>query len=160
MKNFFLFLTFLIFTTSLQAAPVQDNPAFLVTLLDGKKFDLQEKLGKVVIINFWAVWCIDCRKEIPLLEELYKEHHAQGLEIIGVSIDKKSDQQKVLNIAATLPYPNAMFYDATKNDFKKPQAIPLNYVIDKKGNVIAALSGDGKELSKKDFEDVIKPLLK
>lgn len=160
MKKIFLILTFFAFLNSAQAAQIQDNPAFITTLLDGKKFDLKEKLGKVVIINFWAIWCVDCRKEIPILEELYRDHHAQGLEIIGVSIDKKSDQKKISDMASKLPYPNAMFEDAAKNDFKKPKAIPLNYVIDKKGNVIATLNGDGKELSRKDFEDVIKPLLK
>jgi thiol-disulfide isomerase/thioredoxin len=160
MKKIFSFLVFFIFLSSAQAAQIMDNPALMVTLLDGKKFDLKEKLGKVVIVNFWAVWCIDCRKEIPLLEELYRDHNAQGLEIIGVSIDKKADQKKVSDIAAKLPYPNAMFEDVAKSDFKKPKAIPLNYVIDKKGKVIATLSGDGRALSKKDFEDVIKPLLK
>lgn len=149
MKKIFSLITFFIFLNSAQAAQIQDNSAFIVTMLDGKKFDLKEKLGKVVIINFWAVWCIDCRKEIPILEELYRDHHTQGLEIIGVSIDKKSDQQKVLNIAEKLPYPNAMFEDITKTDFKKPQAIPLNYIIDKKGNVIATLNGDTSTLSKR-----------
>jgi thiol-disulfide isomerase/thioredoxin len=157
--KFFSFLVFFIFLNNAQAAEIKDKSTLIIKTFDGKKFDLQEKIGKIVIINFFAQWCIDCRREIPLLEELYKEYQAQGLEIIGVSIDRKSDLQKLLRVTSTLNYPNSLFEDAEKNSFEKPKAIPLNYIIDKKGNIAATLSGDGHELSRKDFEDVIKPLL-
>jgi len=155
----FLTVFFLIFTTSLQAASIKENPALITKTFDGENFDLQQQKGKVVIINFWAAWCIDCRKEIPLLEELYKTYHASGLEIIGVSIDSKKDRQKISDFSATLPYANSMFDEATENDFEKPKAIPLNYIIDKNGKVVAVINGDGGKLNKKSFEEIIKLLL-
>lgn len=57
-------------------------------ILTGQKFKLSEFRGKVVIVDFWATWCAPCVKEMPMLRKLYEQHREQGLEIIGVSLDR------------------------------------------------------------------------
>ncbi|MGO4154815.1 TlpA disulfide reductase family protein [Cupriavidus sp. YAF13] len=48
--------------------------------------------GRVMIISFWATWCAPCRKEMSALDAFYQEHHAQGVDVVAVSIDKLSDR--------------------------------------------------------------------
>jgi thiol-disulfide isomerase/thioredoxin len=134
----------------------KDNQVFVTTTLTGQKFDLKEKLGKVVIINFWASWCLNCRAEMLLLEEIYNSYKSQGLEVIGVSIDEKRDYKKTLQIAEKFSYANSMLYDA-KSDIKEPNSIPTSYIIDKKGNVVAKIVGYD-DITKEEFNKVLKVL--
>ena len=83
------------------------SPALAVKTFDGENFDLKEKHGKVILVNFWASWCLDCRKEMVILNEIYQEYHEKGLEIIGISIDSKKYSKIALNLARNLPYQNS-----------------------------------------------------
>jgi len=64
-------------------------PEFKVVDWNGKPFTINDYKGKVLIIDFWATWCIPCVEEIPHLVELYKKYHDDGLEIMGISYDYK-----------------------------------------------------------------------
>lgn len=154
-----LFLPFLI-ATSANALNSKPYPALTGETLDGKNFDLKEKRERVVLVNFWASWCPDCRKELPILDEVYAEYQAQGLEIVGVSTDRKKDRAKVLKIAATKKYPNLLASDLTKNDFPEVGWLPTSYVIDRDGKLAGEVAVKDREITKKDFEDFLKPLLK
>jgi thiol-disulfide isomerase/thioredoxin len=55
---------------------------------DGKVHRLKEWAGRPLVVNFWATWCEPCRREIPLLKELHREHAANKLEIVGIAIDQ------------------------------------------------------------------------
>src|SRR2546428_7133409 len=69
------------------------NPAPDVqfTKLDGSPFRLNDLRGRVVLLNFWATWCVPCRNEIPSLSAMQKDLDARGLSIIGVSYDDTAD---------------------------------------------------------------------
>jgi thiol-disulfide isomerase/thioredoxin len=58
---------------------------------DGKPHALSEWDGKALVINFWATWCAPCRREIPLLNALAREHREQGVEVIGIAVDFRDD---------------------------------------------------------------------
>ena len=64
-------------------------PDFLYATREGKKVSPGDFRGKFLIIDFWASWCGPCRKEIPNLKEVYAAYKDKGVEILGVSIDKK-----------------------------------------------------------------------
>jgi len=160
MKKFCLILVFLLSATnSIKASEIKADPTLIITTLDGKNFDLKEKRGKVVIVNFWAKWCVDCRKEMLILDEIYREYKSKNLEIIGINIDRKRAREKVLEASSSLSYPNAMFIDAKETSFEEPNAIPVSYVIDKDGKLFTKIGADDK-VAKEDFEKVVKPLLK
>lgn len=55
---------------------------------------LKESLGKVTLIDFWASWCMPCRKENPKVVALYNEFHSKGFNVISVSLDKDADEWK------------------------------------------------------------------
>lgn len=65
-------------------------PGWELQDLDGKTVRLSDFKGKVVILDFWATWCPPCRAEIPGFIELQKKYQAQGLAIVGVSVDQAS----------------------------------------------------------------------
>lgn len=60
-------------------------PAFSLSTLDGQNISIDELRGKAVLINVWATWCPPCRAEMPAMQRVYEEYHAQGFEILAVN---------------------------------------------------------------------------
>jgi thiol-disulfide isomerase/thioredoxin len=72
-------------------------PDFTLANLDGQPQSIRSWAGKSMIVNFWATWCAPCRREIPLLKKLQKEHEAEGFQIVGVAVDFRDDVLKYAN---------------------------------------------------------------
>ena len=62
--------------------------------IDGAVHRLADWRGRPLVINFWATWCEPCRREIPLLKALRREHAADRLEIVGIAVDYPDDVRK------------------------------------------------------------------
>jgi cytochrome c biogenesis protein CcmG, thiol:disulfide interchange protein DsbE len=139
------------------AEPAMDEPAppFVVTALNGQTFDLDKLHNQVVLLNFWATWCEPCRKEIPRLSAFYRRYHDRGLEVIGISIDRPEDLQKVRKQMASIAYPVAVLKDISVNGVGKVEGVPTTYVIDTKGVVRDKFIEVRNEL----LNDVVIPLL-
>ncbi len=71
--------------------------------LDGQPLDLNELQGKVILVDFWAIWCGHCVAEFPKLKKYYQAYHAHGLEIVGVSLD--NDREAVRKFIASKEVP-------------------------------------------------------
>lgn len=153
MKKTFLIL-FLFFTTPAQAL------SLVTPTLNGQIFDLEKMRGKVVVVNFWAEWCTTCLAEMAILDEIYREKNVQGLEIIGVSIDRKKALKNVLKRSAKVSYPNSMLVDATVNNFPEINVIPTTYLFDRNGKPQIITSSEGKVLTTDDFANIFIPALK
>jgi thiol-disulfide isomerase/thioredoxin len=69
-------------------------PDFTLGDLSGKPTSIRSWPGKSMIVNFWATWCAPCRREIPLLRELQKQHGPEGFQIVGVAVDVREDVVK------------------------------------------------------------------
>lgn len=113
---------------------------------DGKTISLKESLGKVTIIDFWASWCGPCRAENPNVVALYNEFHSQGLNIIGVSLDKDATKWKEAIAKDGLTWPhvsNLKFWEEPIAKQYNVQSIPATFILDEKGNIVAKdLRGD------------------
>ena len=145
-----------------QAAFGDAKPAPDVKLkgLDGQKYELSDCQGKIVIINFWAVWCPPCKIEIPDLIELYDTYKEQGLMVFGIAIDSGKDekiQKKAEELKINYPVVNGDEYYIRKA-FGGIRAVPTTFMINQKGEFHKeAFVG----YQKKDvLEDEIKALLK
>jgi thiol-disulfide isomerase/thioredoxin len=66
-------------------------PQFELADSNNKKRKLGEWKGQPVMVNYWATWCVPCRREIPLLNELQAEHKAMRLAIVGIAVDIRED---------------------------------------------------------------------
>jgi peroxiredoxin len=65
----------------------QKAPAFTLPDLSGNKVTLEQYRGSVVILDFWAIWCVPCLKAIPQVVQLQEKYKGQGLVVLGISLD-------------------------------------------------------------------------
>ncbi|WP_025742105.1 TlpA disulfide reductase family protein [Aquimarina pacifica] len=123
---------------------------------EGKLLSLKESLGEITIIDFWASWCKPCRIENPNVVKLYNKYHDKGLNIIGVSLDKKQDAWTQAIAQDNLEWnhvSNLKFWQEPIARAYGIRSIPATFILDNKGNIIA------KNLRGQALEDKISELL-
>ncbi|HEX7877786.1 MAG TPA: TlpA disulfide reductase family protein [Candidatus Eisenbacteria bacterium] len=104
--------------------------------LNGKPKTLADYKGKVVIIDFWATWCGPCKASIPHLIELQKEYQAQGLEVVGISLDTTGP--KAVGSFATgqkINYTVLMGNDDVAAAYGGIKGIPVAFVVTQDGKI-------------------------
>jgi thiol-disulfide isomerase/thioredoxin len=118
-------------------------PALSYFDTDGRKQTLAAMQGKVVLINFWATWCTPCRREMPMLSKLQREHAEQGLVVLYVSLEEPGVLTPFLaanrfdGVQGRLDHA-AEYYGAGK-------IYPLSYLISREGRVAQRWSGRPRE---------------
>lgn len=124
--------------------------------LDGQPFRLNQLKGQVVVLNFWATYCLPCREEIPALNAIQQELQPQGLQIVGASVDDTADGVNAYqNEVARFGYKVLLGNSDVKVKFEQ-QVLPTTYLIDRHGNIRQKIIG---AKDKAGWEAVIKPLL-
>lgn len=110
-------------------------PAYEATTLDGSGVSLEQLRGKPVLLNVWATWCAPCREEIPYLSRLYDQHHTEGLEIIGVSIDARGEDEKIADFAKEIGMRYPIWLDPNQRVAATFLAfgVPASYLVDRHG---------------------------
>ncbi len=124
-------------------------PEFSAPTPEGNELALNDALGKVTLVDFWASWCKPCRVENPNIVEVYKKYHDQGFNIIQVSLDRPGQKDKWIqaieddNLGAWNHVSNLMFWqDPVAVDYGI-RAIPAAFLLDENGKIIAKdLRGD------------------
>ena len=137
----------------------QPAPEVVMPELDGQVFDLAQARGKVVILSLWATWCAPCRAEMPILDQAYKAHGAEGLEVVGMSADRLKSRSDVVRVMADFHYPSGMALEARTNGFGVPRALPQTFVIDRKGVVRGVFGVLGDPVDPARLEAAVRPLL-
>ena len=91
--------------------------------------------GKVVLLNIWATWCAPCRQEIPYLQSLYQKHAAEGLEIVGVSVDARGQDAEIREFVKDfgMTYPIWRDPDERIQSLYLALGVPASYLIDRAG---------------------------
>jgi peroxiredoxin len=69
-------------------------PGFSLESRDGKMVSLADLKGQVVMVNFWATWCVPCRQEMPHLQALYERYNSLGFTLLGVNVEDNPEGAK------------------------------------------------------------------
>jgi len=124
--------------------------------LEGKSFRLKELQGQVVLLNFWATYCIPCREEIPALNSLQGELQQRGLKIVGASLDDDADGVNAYQKdVAKFEYQILLGGSDAKVKFQQ-SVLPTTYLIDRQGRIRQKIIGARDRAG---WEAAVKPLL-
>ena len=136
-------------------------PAIQGTDLDGKPFNLADAKGKVVLVVFWASWCLPCASEIESLKQVVSAYRSRGLQVVGINLDDLPDDGQTLDnvlpnirhflLDYNVTWPTLINGGGDKNfaEAYGVTAIPSNTLVGRDGTVIQI------DLVSKNFESVI-----
>jgi len=117
-----------------------------LTLKDpfGTEQRLSALKGRIVVLNFWATYCIPCRKEMPDLAAIQNEYAALGVQVIGASADEQGDRAKVLQFVKETKINFPIWVGATTSEmmrFGLGAALPGTVLIGRDGRIMKVISG-------------------
>jgi thiol:disulfide interchange protein len=140
-----------------QAQPASDLAALPAATLDGASLGAAALQGKVVVVNFWATWCVPCIQEIPSFNRLHDELSGRGLVVLGVSMDEDGGAPLVESFLKDHPmkYPVALGSPQLGERFGVSQ-LPTTVVFDRNGKALRRFEGFTKA---GDLETVVKTAL-
>jgi cytochrome c biogenesis protein CcmG/thiol:disulfide interchange protein DsbE len=145
----------------LAAGPVgagEKAPDFNLHTFDGQTLTLSELRGKVVLVNFWASWCIPCEQEAPILENAWRHYQDQGVVFIGVDYVDTETEARAFMARFDVTYPNGPDLGTEISHAYRMQGVPETYVIDKTGTL--AFVKIGPFQNQAEIASMIEPLLK
>lgn len=130
-------------------------------MLDGRRRDLEDLRGRVVVIDFYATWCAPCIEETPHLVELERRYKAQGLSVVGLNVGGAEDLAEVPAYVEKhgIPYqlgaPDAGFVRSLMGE---ESAIPQTFVFNREGNLVKRFIGFN-ETKRAELERVVEQTL-
>lgn len=131
-------------STTFPMPPTKADAELGWLLASGERQKLDEYRGKVLVLDFYATWCIPCRQSIPHLVTLQNELAARGLQVVGLNVGGADDRVKVAGFARELSvnYPLG-FPDKALTDFflSDDQTIPQTFVFGREGQLVKRLIG-------------------
>jgi cytochrome c biogenesis protein CcmG/thiol:disulfide interchange protein DsbE len=116
-------------------------PPFSARTLDARELSLTDLRGKVVVLNFWASWCLECRPEMPVLEHLHRDFGSRGLAVIG--INARENQAPVGRYAndLRLSFPLVLDPSGKINDLYGVVGLPATFLVGRDGRAVALAVG-------------------
>jgi len=126
------------------AAPTAGRiaPDFTRKALDGKSVHLGSYRDKVVLLNFWATWCGPCIAEIPKFSSWQTKYGAQGLQVLGISMDDDRAPVDKFYRKYQLTYPIAMGDEHLGELYGGVLGLPISYLIGRDGKIIERYQGE------------------
>jgi cytochrome c biogenesis protein CcmG/thiol:disulfide interchange protein DsbE len=130
-------------------------PKFSLTTFDRRQITSEELIGKVVVLNYWAVWCGPCKRELPEIDSYVRRKGGDDLKIFAVTVDDTATDSQLRPLASLLSFPLVTRINGTGYG-RIDGAVPSNYVIDRSG-VLRYARAEAFDYSS--FDHLITPLL-
>ncbi len=117
-------------------------PDFSLPDLNGENHRLADYRGKVLIVNFWAVWCRPCIKEMPSLQNASKLLQADGVDVTAINVGDTADQIKAFLKQRPVDFQILLDQQSKVMVNWKVLAMPTTYVLDSAGNIVMRVIGE------------------
>lgn len=137
-----LLLAFAAASTAQALAAPAPAPDFTVQLLGGRAVAASTLKGKVIILNFWASWCVPCKRELADLDASFVRHGSNRLAIFAINAEQVPDQRRLAQQAARMTIPVAT--SVTGGYRPRNNAVPTSFVIDADGKLVLTKAGAWK----------------
>jgi len=117
---------------------------------EGGKASLAQWKGKVLVVNFWATWCVPCLREVPDLLKLESEFESRGVKLIGVAVDDPAPGAVQVEQFRRKYFPAFLTYARTGPEMDElasvidptwNEVVPTTYIIDRRGKAVARIQG-------------------
>jgi cytochrome c-type biogenesis protein len=137
-------------------ASLKPAPDIELKSITGEPLRLSDLRGRVVLLNFWATWCMPCRKEIPDLNNMHHDLEAQGLTVVGVLWDDADADINAFRNEIKMDYELVVGESSIGDKFGGIQGLPTTFIIDRDGRIRQKIFGENSRAA---FEAAVKPLL-
>ena len=135
------------------ANKASDFNLMLYRLHDGQsisQINLNDYRGSTVGLNFWAIWCMPCRREMPVLQDISDEFKDRGLVVIGINsgLEKDADNEEIVEFLNYLNIDYPVGYGALESNIEQDYSIvglPSTFLIDSEGNIRYKWLGEWKK---------------
>lgn len=134
-------------------APAPDTE---MRTLEGQPFRISALRGRVVLVNFWATWCLPCRAEIPDFNAMQKEYEARGFAVVGISSHDTPEMIRDFQTVVRQEYQLLTSGDDAPQEFQTGPGRPATFILDREGRIRERFIG---ERDRATFDAVVKPLL-
>lgn len=114
-----------------------EPPDLILPNMEDKLVNVKSFNDRIVLLEFWASWCLPCRSTNPALLKIYNDYNHKGFEIIGISIDKDKSDWKLAIKEDNLNWPQTIDSLGTTAESYNLNSIPFNLLLNKKGKIIA-----------------------
>jgi thiol-disulfide isomerase/thioredoxin len=121
----------------------EQAPAVRLRQMNDTPFSLEFLKGSVVVLDFWAPWCVPCRTSFPALDALQRKYDKQGLRVLGLTLDGNDDA--IIAFLNSVPVSFTILRDASgqAGEAFNVVAMPTTFVLDRQGRVAARFEGGG-----------------
>ena len=147
-----------VLSMNVQALSIGDTfPDLAKYNLEGTPPDLK---GKVVLVDFFASWCVPCRASFPAMEELREKYGDKGFVIVAVNVDKKQSDMESFVKKHPVHFPIVRDVSTKLISEVKVPTMPTSILLNREGKVVAVHNGFHGEESKRKYAEEIEALLK
>jgi thiol-disulfide isomerase/thioredoxin len=113
----------------------------VVPMLNGQVFDPARAQGQVLVLYWWASWCPFCAVQSPMMDQLWRAQRGRGLQMLGLSIDKKIEDAEAYMAKRGYVFPSGFVTPEVARALPKPKGLPITYVIGRDGRLLMAEAG-------------------
>jgi thiol-disulfide isomerase/thioredoxin len=128
--------------------------------MNGNRVRVSDLRGKIVLLNFWATWCVPCREEMPLLVETEKEYAPRGVAFVAVALDDRQTRPRIPDFVSEFKIGFPVWTGASTmdlDDLKLGAALPATAFLDRQGRIAARVLG---QISRNELRERLDSLIK